>query len=187
MTTKTTTSIPEDFLATSHSHPYFPVPMPVAKTFKATHPYDGAGSEVPLFVSLVDIEEAGLISGDVSVADVDAEDGSVSDGDSVGFFDRDALGSPSFFFIFSVSRFFLSISFSFPLLEPVLSDFGFDPEVDDGLVPDPDECEKEGAEDEALAMIRPKVIKTMRIASLSAFSNFISPPMLNIRDNYDIA
>lgn len=43
---------------------------------------DGAGSEVSLFVSLVDIEEAGLISGDVSIADVDAEDGSVSNDDS---------------------------------------------------------------------------------------------------------
>lgn len=42
----------------------------------------GARSEVSLFVSLVDIEEAGLISGDVSVADVDAEDGSVPDDDS---------------------------------------------------------------------------------------------------------
>lgn len=42
----------------------------------------GAVLEVSLFVSLVDIEEAGLISGDVSVADVDAEDGSVSDDDS---------------------------------------------------------------------------------------------------------
>lgn len=111
----------------------------------------------------------------------------MDEGEGVGFFDRDVLGSPSFFFIFSVSRFFLFFSFSFPLLEPVLSDFGFDSEADDGLVPDPEECEKGGAEDEALAMIRPKVIKTMRIASLSAFSNSISPPMLNIRDNYDIA
>lgn len=110
----------------------------------------------------------------------------MDEGEGVGFFDRDVLGSPSFF-IFSVSRFFLFFSFSFPLLEPVLSDFGFDSEADDGLVPDPEECEKGGAEDEALAMIRPKVIKTMRIASLSAFSNSISPPMLNIRDNYDIA
>lgn len=105
----------------------------------------------------------------------------MDEGEGVGFFDRDDLGSSSFFFIFSVSRFFLSFSFSFslsisfPLLEPALSDFGFDLEVDDGLVPGPKECEKGGAEDEALAIIRPKVIKTMRIASLSAFSKYIFP------------
>lgn len=40
-----------------------------------------AGSEVPLLVSLVDVKGAGLSSEAVSVADVDAEDGSVSDDD----------------------------------------------------------------------------------------------------------
>lgn len=126
----------------------------------------------------------------VPLSESETEDEPVDEGEGVVFFDRDVLGFPSFFFIFSVSRFFLSFFFSLPLLEPVLSDFGFDPEVDDGLVPDPEECEKGGAEDESLAIIRPKVMKTMRIASLSAFSKYIFPSLpqcLIVVDNYNIA
>lgn len=115
-----------------------------------------------------------------------------------GFFDRDDLGSPSFFFVSSLlSRsffsfsFFLSFSFSLSLslLDSLLFDFGFDAEVDDGLGSGPEEGEGAGAEGEALAMIRPKAIKTMRIASLSAFSKYIFPSPRNgyWSCNYDIA
>lgn len=101
-------------------------------------------------------------------------------GEGVVFFDRDDLGSLSFFFDFSLlsrpffSSSFLSFSSSFSLLGPVLLGSGFESEVDDGLAPDPEEGEETGAVGEALAMIRQKVIKTMRIASVIAFSKYIS-------------
>lgn len=101
-----------------------------------------------------------------------------------------SLFPPYYLALFCLSpSFCLFPSLSLSLLDSLLFDFGFDAEADDGLGSGPEESEGAGAEGEALAMIRPKAIKTMRIASLSAFSKYIFPSPRNgyWSCNYDIA